>query len=283
LAVSAPLRVGFSPCPNDTFAFHALTHGLVPFSRAVELWIADIEALNERALGTAVDLGISKVSIGALAHLGERVRVLNTGAALGFGCGPLVVTGSQGPRRLGELAGCRVAVPGAHTTAFLLLAAFAPEGWRPVQMRFDRVMPAVAAGEVDAGVVIHEGRFTYERHGLRAIADLGQAWEAQTGDPLPLGVIVAHALVSDATARDFEAALGRSVAFAWAHPDASRPWVEALARELTPEVVDRHIALYVNEFTADLGSRGWAALQRLLERAHGAGLVPASALAVRRL
>jgi 1,4-dihydroxy-6-naphthoate synthase len=253
------LTLGFSPCPNDTFVFHALVHGLVGGPEFAPPTYADIDVLNGLAL--AGELDVLKVSYAVLPDLRDYV-LLNAGGALGRGCGPLVLT--REPATKESLRGARVAVPGERTTAYLLLRLWDP-GFGSVEvMPFDRIMPAVRAGEVDAGLVIHESRFTYPAYGLHQVADLGDWWESETGLPIPLGAIVARRSLP---AGEIEAAIRRSVEHAWAHPGDSRAYVLAHSQELAPDVVDAHIALYVNEFTRDLGDEGRRAVDELLKRA----------------
>lgn len=268
---------GFSPCPNDTFAFWGACHGAVP-SRGVALVpaLADIEALNERAVERRDPLPVTKLSLPALARVADQYAVLRSGAALGSGCGPLVVCRADSPlRSLDDITTARVATPGRHTTAFLLLASLGPVPRECVAMRFDQVMPAVAAGVCDAGLVIHEGRFTYGAHGLRELADLGVLWERATGGPLPLGVIAASRELDESTFVAIEATLRESVALARNEPDRPRAFVRAHAQEMSDEVCDRHIALYVNDFTVDLGARGRRAIETMLARGRAVGLLPA--------
>ena len=252
------LTFGFSPCPNDTFAFHALVHGLVDAPFQVEPVLLDIEELNRRAHTGELDL--TKLSFGAVAGAGagKRYRLLRSGAALGRGVGPLIVAVEERP-----LAGARIAIPGRETTAYLLLRLAEPDLGEVVELRYDRILGAVAAGEVDAGLIIHESRFTYADHGLVATADLGAWWEQETGLPVPLAGIFARADLDDATA-GAESAIRASVEYAFAHPVASRDYVRAHSQELSDEVCDAHIALYVNEFSVDLGDEGLAAIERLL-------------------
>ncbi|WP_121397000.1 1,4-dihydroxy-6-naphthoate synthase [Micromonospora sp. M71_S20] len=277
------LSLAFSPCPNDTFVFHALVHGLVPGAPPVDVTYADVDVTNTAAERGAFDL--VKVSYAALPWLLDDYHLLPCGGALGRGCGPLVLTRGDQPDGPGQpdqpdgpggadLSGATVAVPGDRTTAYLLFRLWAAE--RPPArievVPFHEIMPGVAAGRYDAGLVIHEARFTYPRHGLTALVDLGEWWEADTGLPIPLGAILARR-----GAVDPEAAAGwirESVRQAWADPAASREYVLAHAQEMEPDVVDRHIGLYVNEFTADLGDAGFAAVEALLGRAADAGLVP---------
>jgi 1,4-dihydroxy-6-naphthoate synthase len=275
--MSDALAIGFSPCPNDTFMFHALVAGEVPGLR-VQPWLADIEALNLRALG-ADPLPITKLSVHALAHVRERYTVLAAGAALGRGCGPLVVSRpglfeGESAGALRRLRGRRVAIPGRYTTAYLLLRALAPWLTEVVPMRFEAIMPAVAAGEVDAGLIIHESRFTYRAHGLVQLADLGVLWEAETGLPLPLGVIAVQRGLGDSLASALERGIAASILAARARPEAAWPYIRAHAQEMDEAVCRQHIALYVNEFSLALGDEGRAAIDTLLARGEAAGLLP---------
>lgn len=269
------LAFGFSPCPNDTFAFWAAVHGAetVP-GLQLEPVLADIETLNERAVLGPDPLPVTKLSLPALARVADRYAVLPAGAALGFGCGPLVVCRADARLELGDLVAARVAIPGRFTTAFLLLSSFAPAPRECVEMPFDRVMQAVASGHCDAGLVIHEGRFTYADHGLRELADLGVLWEQATGGPLPLGVIAARRDLDTALCRDVADLLRRSVVAARRDPARPRPYVRAHSQELADDVCDRHIALYVNDFSEDLGARGRRAIEELLRRGRERGLLP---------
>ncbi|MGE3179211.1 MAG: 1,4-dihydroxy-6-naphthoate synthase [Vicinamibacterales bacterium] len=255
------LTFGFSPCPNDTFAFHALVHGLVPAPFRVRPVLLDIEELNRRAQEGEGAFELSKISVGALAAVGERYRIIRSGAALGHGVGPLVVARSARP--LPDAVSGRVAIPGRQTTAYRLLQLAAPVLGEAVEVRYDRILGAVERGEFDAGLIIHESRFTYADHGLTKIVDLGDWWEAETGLPVPLAAICARASVDPALARAAEEAIRASVAYAFAHPEASRAYVRANAQELSDEVCDKHIALYVNEHSLDIGDEGLGAVRRL--------------------
>ncbi|MCZ7421320.1 1,4-dihydroxy-6-naphthoate synthase [Verrucosispora sp. WMMA2121] len=268
------LSLAISPCPNDTFVFHALVHGQVPGAPPVEVTYADVDVTNTAAERGAFDL--VKVSYAALPWLLEDYHLLPCGGALGRGCGPLVLTRADrdgGPDR-DDLTGATVAVPGDRTTAYLLFRLWSA-GRTPQRVEvvpFHEIMPGVAAGRYDAGLVIHEARFTYPRHGLTALVDLGEWWESDTGLPIPLGAILARRGVVDP--QQAAGWIRDSVRRAWADPAASRGYVLAHAQEMEPDVVDRHIGLYVNEFTADLGEAGFAAVEALLGRAADAGLVP---------
>jgi 1,4-dihydroxy-6-naphthoate synthase len=276
--VTEALTIGFSPCPNDTFMFHALITGAVQ-GPALVPWLADIEALNERAIAGVDPLPVTKLSVHALAHVCDRYVPLSAGAALGRGCGPLVVARPgalpDDPRAaLQALAGLRVAIPGRYTTAQLLLRSLAPAPRETVALRFDEILPAVAAGGVDAGLIIHESRFTYALHGLVAVADLGVLWEEETGLPLPLGVIAVERARGEALARALESGIQASIAAAWADPEASASYVRTHAQEMDPAVCRRHIALYVNDFSRALGVEGRAAIDALIARGRGSGLLP---------
>jgi len=266
-AVPRPLRLGFSPCPNDCHVFDALVHGRIATPLRFEVVLDDVEALNAAAAAGALD--VAKVSYHAAAHLARAWRLLPAGGALGRGVGPLLVAREP----LADLRGRTVAVPGGRTTARLLLALYAPHA-QTRTMRFDRIMPAVAAGEADAGLVIHEGRFTYASHGLVVLEDLGRWWEAGTGHLLPLGAIAVSRALDDDVQREVARAVRASVEAAFADPAASEPYVARHAQELDPEVRRQHIALYVNEYTRDVGEEGRAAVAALLGAAADLGLAP---------
>jgi len=260
------LTFGFTPCPNDAFAFHALVHGLVSAPFEVEPVLLDIEELNRKA--GAGDLQLTKLSFGAAAASGDRYRLLRSGAALGRGVGPLVVAREQSS--LQEVTAGQVAVPGRETTAFALLRLAAPALGEAVEIRYDRILDAVVAGEVDAGLIIHESRFTYGEHGLVSVADLGEWWEGDTGLPVPLAGIFACDDLEPELVAEAESAIRASVEYAFANPEASRDYVRSLAHELSDEVCSAHIALYVNEHSVDIGEEGLAAIDRLIGRARAA-------------
>jgi 1,4-dihydroxy-6-naphthoate synthase len=251
-----PLNFAFSPCPNDTFAFHALVHGLVQ-APAVVPHLDDIDALNARAERGEAE--VTKVSMAAYGGIRDRYALLRSGGAAGFGVGPIVVA------RNARAVGGRVAIPGARTTAALLLNLLGR--FDTVPMRFDRIEHAVLSGEVDCGVLIHEGRFTYEAKGLTLLVDLGHVWEEHMNSPLPLAAI---AIRRDLASRgpDVDRALRASVEYAFAHPDASGAYVAAHAREMDPAVIRKHINLYVNDYTLALDE---AAVHKLLGWAEEQG------------
>lgn len=254
------LTFGYSPCPNDTFAFHALTYGLVDAPFRIKPILLDIEELNRRAHHGEFDL--TKLSVGAFAAVGDRYRLLRSGAALGEGVGPLVVT--RTPMSLDEAVRGRVAIPGRETTAFALLRLAAPALGDVVELRYDRILGAVSEGDVDAGLIIHESRFTYRDHGLHKAVDLGDWWKQETGLPVPLAGICARTDLDVELSAAAESAIRASVQYAFDHPDASREYVQANAQEMSPSVQAQHIALYVNEFSLDIGDDGMQAIQRLV-------------------
>jgi 1,4-dihydroxy-6-naphthoate synthase len=247
------LTFGYSPCPNDTFAFHALTHGIVELPFRVRPVLLDIEELNRRAHSGEFDF--TKLSVGAFASVGAtagaavsarpaaRYTMLRSGAALGHGVGPLVVT--RKPSTLAEAVRGRVAIPGKETTAFRLLRLAAPTLSETIEMRYDRILHAVESGEVDAGLIIHESRFTYQDHGLHKAQDLGEWWEAETSLPVPLAGICARTDLDD-------------------HPQASAEYVKAHAQEMSAAVCQQHIDLYVNKWSLDVGVDGMRAINRLV-------------------
>ena len=255
------LSFAFSPCPNDTFAFHALVHGLVGEVR-VTPHIDDIEALNIRAAQT--DAEVTKVSIAAYGYgLRDRYVLLRAGGAAGFGVGPIVVA-----KRQRDIGG-RIAIPGERTTANLLLRLLGR--FDTVVMRFDQIEDAVLRGDVDCGLLIHEGRFTFEGKGLTLLADLGTVWEQRMKCPLPLAAIAIRRDLAPALAPAVDRALRDSVEYAFAHPDASRDYVAAHAQEMDPGVTARHIKLYVNDYTLALDE---SAVRRMLEWGEREGVFP---------
>ena len=274
---SGKLRLGISPCPNDTFIFHALVHGLVTLPDGVagsgiafDTWLADVEELNAWALAAGPD--VCKVSAGCAGALTREYALLRSGGALGRGVGPVLV--AAGGRDAGGLDGARVALPGARTTAARLFELWCRRrGITPVveQMVFSEVANAVASGRADAGVLIHEGRFTHADLGLRLLADLGAFWEQDTGLPVPLGVIAVRRGLGPELGRALEASVRASLEYAQANPEASAAWVRENAQELDAAVIQRHIETFVTDHSLDLGEEGAAALGELLGR-DAAGL-----------
>lgn len=257
------VNFGFSSCPNDTFAFHAIVHGLVP-GPPIEPHIDDIEALNLRAFTDKAE--VTKVSISAYGYgLRDRFTLLRAGGAAGFGVGPIVVAKSK------RNVGGPVAIPGERTTANLLLRLLGK--FETVPMRFDQIEDAVLRGDVDCGLLIHEGRFTYEQKGLTLLVDLGEVWEERMKSPLPLAAIAIRRDLAPSLAASIDPALRASVEYAFAHPDASRDYVASLAQEMDPDVSARHIKLYVNEYTRALDE---SAVEKMLDWGRREGVFPSA-------
>ncbi|MDT8862444.1 1,4-dihydroxy-6-naphthoate synthase [Alkalihalobacillus sp. MEB130] len=268
------MKIAFSPCPNDTFVFHAWVHGLIPGAPELDVTYADIDKTNNWA-AEGIGPEVQKISYAALPYVLSDYALIPCGGALGRGCGPLVLTkGEQvGPQ---ALAGKKVAVPSERSTAYLLFRLWASQTisggiGEIIVMPFHEIMPAVQAGTIDAGLVIHEARFTYQDYGLTLLQDLGSWWEEDTGLPIPLGAIIAHRSLNLGEITKWVKA---SVDYAWAHPDESKAYIMEHAQELSVDVASSHIELYVNEYTANLGEDGYAAIEALLGRAAKEGLVP---------
>jgi 1,4-dihydroxy-6-naphthoate synthase len=272
--MTAPsLTLGFSPCPNDTFMFYPLVHGLVDTAGLTFLErLEDVETLNRLALAGKLD--VSKVSYHALGHIRDEYALLRSGSALGRGCGPLLVT-----RNNIDPAGLRsrkIAVPGQYTTALLLLRLFDPRLENFIVMPFNEIIDAVLTGQADAGLIIHESRFTYQGLGLHRLVDLGEWWEVETGLPIPLGGIVARRSLGAETIAGIERALCAGVAYARSHPAEAAGYIREHAQEISDEVCAAHIGLYVNDFSAELGEEGEQAINCLLKRAENSGIIPPS-------
>ena len=266
-----PLTLGFSPCPNDTYIFNGLVHGRVDLRGAAfaEPVLEDVETLNAWALAGRLD--VSKISCHALGHVLDRYALLHAGAALGRGCGPLLITAAG---RGGPIEHWRIAIPGEYTTAALLLRLYRPACRNLRVLRFDRIMDAIAMGEVDGGVIIHESRFTYQEHGLHCVQDLGAWWEATTGLPIPLGCIVARRTLAPEVRAAIDAAIAASIRWADTHPDEGWDYIRQHAQEMDEAVMQSHIGLYVNRFSHDLGEEGLQAMRELLARGVEAGVFP---------
>ncbi len=265
------LTLGYSPCPNDTFIFHALVHGRIPADFTFRERLEDVETLNRLALQGELDL--TKISYHALGHLRRDYALLRSGGALGRGCGPLLVAREE--TDVARLRGRTLAIPGRLTTANLLLQLYG-QGYDNVRIYpFHHIMEAVASGEVEAGVIIHESRFTFPLYGLRQVLDLGQWWEQTTGLPLPLGGILARRSLGPNVIRTLDRLLRASVEHAFAHPGEAKGYIKAHAQELDDRVIEQHIGLYVNEFTLDLGEEGERAVRELFSRAEARGIIPA--------
>jgi 1,4-dihydroxy-6-naphthoate synthase len=267
------LTLGFSPCPNDCFIFDALVHRRIDLEGLeFDVRLADVEALNQAAFAGEAD--VTKLSFHAFAYCADRYALLDAGSALGNNCGPLLI--SKRPISLAEVAegDLSIAIPGQYTTANFLLGLACPAAWRKTPMLFSDIEGAVLDGRYDLGLIIHENRFTYEAKGLRKVVDLGEFWEHDTGAPIPLGGIVVRRSLPEEMARRVNRVLRRSVEYAFAHRDASRPYVRAHAQEMSEEVMYKHIDLYVNQYSVDLGTAGRRAVDVLFARAAALGIVP---------
>ncbi len=257
------VNIAFSPCPNDTFIFHAMLHGLVDTGDyEFVTHLHDVETLNDSAFTGRFD--ITKLSFHAYLYLKNKYDLLNSGSALGFGCGPLLVKADSDK----SIEDMKIAIPGEYTTAYMLLRLWNPDITNIIPTRFDRIMTGVQNGTYDAGLIIHEGRFVYQNFGLSSIVDLGEWWEKETSYPIPLGCI---AIKNDRFTKDekneLNAILKSSVQYALKNPDASEEFIKRYSQELDDEVIENHIKLYVNDFTIDLGEAGHKAVKKLEEMA----------------
>lgn len=264
------LSLGLSPCPNDTYIFHALLHGLVPQPIPLQAHMADVEELN--SLACTHQLDITKISVGVTTRIMHEYALLSSGAALGWGCGPLVV--ARTALRPEDWRNATVAVPGLMTTANHLLTLHGGFPETRTAMLFSDIMPAVARGDVDMGLIIHEGRFTYQRLGLVKLLDLGQWWEATFHLPLPLGVIAVRRDMPLSLARRLQEAITASLAYAHAHPNDAREFIREHAQEMDPDVTQAHIATFVTDFSLDLGQHGRTAVETLVARVAGVEGIP---------
>ena len=268
--MSRKIHIGISTCPNDTFTFHGLMSRSVDWrGLEFEVELIDIQQLNDRLFEG--DFDAAKTSFHAALLLADETVVLPSGSALGFGVGPLLLSSEPGqtPTDNKQLTLC----PGKHTTASLLNSLFYPETTRVEHVVFSQIMPMLQRKAADFGVCIHEGRFTWEQQGLGLVEDLGTRWESETNSPLPLGGIVARRSLGDELIATVQHVIRDSLEFALADRDAALPTMRKYAQEFDDDVLMKHVDLYVNEWTTDLGSTGNNALQQLSERARSIGLV----------
>jgi len=268
------LTLGYSPCPNDTFIFYALAHGKIDtgdlsFREILE----DVETLNQMA--RRAELDITKISFHAYGHLRETYCLLRSGAALGKGCGPLVV--SKKYQHMKDLQGKKIAVPGRLTTAFLLLQLLDPSlKERVMVMPFHRIIDAVRNDEADAGLIIHESRFTYQTAGLRQVVDLGEWWEKETGLPIPLGGIIAKRELGEGLVNEIEADIRKSLKYAFAHNAEPKSYIKKHSQEVQDSVIEQHIDLYVNDYSLDIGDDGLKAVEELFRMSEEKGIIETS-------
>jgi len=264
------LKLGFSPCPNDTFIFDAILHQRFDFPYHLESQLLDVEQLNRKAL--SAELEISKLSFSAYASVSKNYQILSSGAALGQNCGPLVVANSAIDLKNAE--NLKVAIPGKYTTANLLLSIFYPELTNKTEVLFSDIEEEVIQGNFDLGCIIHESRFTYEQKGLVKLADLGENWEERFSMPIPLGCIAIRRDLPEELKILVQKGIADSVRWAFAHPQDSRDYIQKHAQELSAEVQQKHIDLYVNHFSIDLGNEGQKAIELLLNYGHQLNLLP---------
>lgn len=267
------LSLAYSTCPNDTYIFYALAHGKIDLGDlSFDIALNDVEHLNQEAKKGIID--ISKLSFAAIGHLTETYGLLRSGAALGRGCGPLIV--ARKGTNLNNLNSGKIAVPGLWTTANLLLSLFMDKNPNVVPMTFDQIMPAVSSGEFDAGIIIHEGRFTYQNFNLECLADLGEWWESETSLPIPLGCIAMRRNISQEIICKVQSQIRKSIEFAHLNTSRTDHYVQTHAQELSEDVVRQHINLYVNKFSLDIGKEGEKAIETLFIKAREKGILPNS-------
>ncbi len=265
------ISIGYSPCPNDTFIFDAMVHGKIDTGDFIfEPVLADVEELNRMAMDARLD--VTKISIGAYAAISNNYVILDSGSALGKGVGPLLV--SKYPIDQNLFGTVNVAIPGKNTTANLLLSTFFPEIRNKTEMIFSAIEDSVLTGETDAGLLIHEGRFTYSQKGLHKLFDLGEVWEAKIQIPLPLGCITARRSISQSDKNHINKIIQSSIEYAFKHPIASKQYIREHAVEMDENVIESHIALYVNEYSLNLGTEGRNAIEFLLKKGADLGLLP---------
>jgi 1,4-dihydroxy-6-naphthoate synthase len=267
------LTLGFSPCPNDCFMFDAIVNRRIDLEGLdFSVRMADVEALNKAAF--AGDVDVTKLSYHAYAYCTRAYVLLDAGSALGRNCGPLLISRRAISPDEAAAGALRIAIPGKFTTANCLLGLAFPNAQDKTELVFSEIEPALLNDQYDAGLIIHENRFTYAAKGLKKIVDLGEFWESETGAPIPLGGIVTRRSLPDEVKQKVNRILRRSVEYAFAYRDASLPFVREHAQEMSEEVMYRHIDLYVNEFSVDLGAEGRRAVELLFARARAAGIIP---------
>jgi 1,4-dihydroxy-6-naphthoate synthase len=266
------IKLAFSTCPNDTFMFHALVNKIIPADYDFVVSLSDIEDLNKSAFEKKSD--ITKISFSALGNLLDDYVLLRSGSALGRGCGPIVVSGNLNDFK--DLKNKTIAIPGIHTTAALLLRLYADCDLNLVSMPFYEIMPAVRDKKADLGVIIHEGRFTYQNYNLLSCLDLGKWWEEKTNLPIPLGGIAAKRSLGEKTIKGIEKKLSESIIYAFKNPDVSKEYIKKYAQEMEDSVIDEHISLYVNDFSVNTGTEGEKALKKLFDESQQKGIIPNS-------
>jgi 1,4-dihydroxy-6-naphthoate synthase len=302
------LSLGFSPCPNDTFIFDAMIHQKIDTEGlSFDVVFDDVETLNQKAFRAELD--ITKLSYHAYAYLTEQYVLLHAGSALGFGVGPLLICNNEDyisadlladlqpptshlqlptsdliPRSsdlrpltsflIPRSSDLRIGIPGKYTTANFLLSLALPEAKNKIEMKFFEIESALLNHQIDLGVIIHENRFTYQEKGLKKIIDLGEFWENLTQGPIPLGGIMVKRELPENVKQKINRIIKRSVQYAFDHPESGMDFICSLSQEMSKEVINKHIELYVNKFSIDLGEVGRKAVQTFFEQAHNLGIIP---------
>jgi 1,4-dihydroxy-6-naphthoate synthase len=271
------LTLGFSPCPNDTFIFDALIHHKIDTEGLeFEVFYDDVETLNQKAFRGELD--ITKLSYHAFAYMVDRYALLDAGSALGFGVGPMLICKGD-PEELysdlrSNISNLRIGIPGKYTTANFLLGLAFPEATNKQELVFSEIEDAVLTGKVDVGLIIHENRFTYQNKGLKKIIDLGDYWEKETGCAIPLGGIVVNRNLPLDVQQKVNRLIRKSVEFAFADPKSGLEFIRSHAQEMSEEVMYKHIELYVNQYSVDLGVEGRKAINLLFDTAREKGIIP---------
>jgi 1,4-dihydroxy-6-naphthoate synthase len=267
------LTLGFSPCPNDCFMFDAIVNRRIDLEGLqLSVRMADVEALNKAAFAREID--VTKLSYHAYAYCAASYVLLDAGSALGRGCGPLLISKRTIASEDVAAGNLSIAIPGKYTTANFLLGLAFPAARNKTELVFSAIEPALQDELYDAGLIIHENRFTYEANGLKKVIDLGEFWERETGAPIPLGGIAINRSLPDEAKHSVNRVVRRSVEYAFAHRAASLPFVREHAQEMSEDVMYRHIDLYVNEYSVDLGKDGRRAVEILFEKARATGMIP---------
>ena len=267
------LTLGFSPCPNDTFIFDALVNKRID-TEGLDFYVqlGDVETLNTKAFKAELD--ITKLSYHAFAYMTDNYQLLHSGSALGNNCGPILIAKSEIANSKYEIANMKIAIPGKYTTANFLLGIAFPDAKNKTEMVFSEIENAVLEGKVDAGLIIHENRFTYQSKGLKKLIDLGEFWESKTGLPIPLGGIAIRKSLPSEVKLKVEKLIRKSIEYAFANPEASKEYVRCHSQEMEPSVIQSHINLYVNNYSINLGVEGEKAVKEMYAIGKETGIIP---------
>jgi len=267
------LTLGFSPCPNDTFIFDALVNKRIDTEGLeFEVKLGDVETLNTKAFKAELD--ITKLSYHAFAYMTENYQLLRSGSALGKNCGPILIAKEQISNLISHISNLKIAIPGKYTTANFLLGIAFPEAKNKTELVFSEIENAVLQNKVDAGLIIHENRFTYQSKGLKKLIDLGEFWETKTGLPIPLGGIAIRKNISSEVKLKVERLIRKSIEFAFANPEASKEYVRCHSQEMEASVIQSHINLYVNNYSVNLGAEGEKAVKEMYAIGKETGIIP---------